>query len=64
MDIWASRTPATAVVDGLAEPSFAIRPLFLPNISNALWGRADFFREFGIAFDEPGQAFTLTTPDP
>ncbi len=64
IDTWAARTPATAVVDGLAEPSFAIRPLFLPNISHALWGRADFFREFGIAFDEPGQAFTLTTPDP
>lgn len=64
MDIWAAKTPATAVVEGLTERTFAIWPLFLPNSSHALWGRADFFREFGIAFDEPGQAFMLTTVDP
>jgi hypothetical protein len=64
MDLLAARTPATAVVEGLSEPTFDIWPLFLPSSSHALWGRADFFRQFGIAFDERGQAFTLTTPDP
>jgi hypothetical protein len=61
MDTWRAKKPASAVVVGMSAPTFEINPLFLPNSPNALWGRADLFRVFVVAFDEPNQTFTITT---
>jgi hypothetical protein len=55
--------PSSAHVVGLDAVQFEIRPCFVSGNDMVLWGRADFFHVFGIAFDEPAQQFHLSRPD-
>ena len=61
MDTWLAKKPATAIVQGLQQPVFEIRPLFLKNSPTPLWGRADLFQTFVVSLDEVAQTFTIAT---
>ena len=37
--------------------------MFMDGALSVLWGRADLFSQFGVAFDEAQQRFSLLIPD-
>ena len=57
--IFAAQEPVNAFVVGLEEVEFDLCPLFTRDSEMVLWGRADFFSQFGVVFDEAGQRFIL-----
>jgi hypothetical protein len=59
-EVFEALEPLEAYVLGLQDAVFEMRPTFLPDSHMALWGRQDFFKIFGVCFDEPSEEFTLT----
>lgn len=61
VQVWHALTPSQAYVVGLEQTVFDLLPTFVPGSASApLWGRADFFNAYRIAFDEPNARFTLS----
>ena len=62
MQLWKAKQPSRAIIVGLPQPVFDLWPTFVQGNQTPLWGRADFFRAFGIGFDESNQRFSLSVP--
>lgn len=63
MNGYIATSPSTAWVVGLEDRPFEIRPTFLDGAASVLWGRGDVFSQFGFAFDEADQHFSVIVPD-
>jgi hypothetical protein len=60
MTFYRANVTTRALLPGdTADRAFDLAPNFVKNAEMILWGRLDFFRAWGIAFDERGQRFTL-----
>jgi hypothetical protein len=59
--VWKARLPCRAVVPELENLPFELCPYFVPQLNEALWGRADFFVAFDVVF-EHGEGRVLLTP--
>jgi len=55
-----AKQSSVAWVVGLDDRPFNVQPTFIDGASSVLWGRQDFFMQFGITFDEANQHFSLT----
>lgn len=55
---WVAEKPCQAVVDGISEIKFEIKPLFVASL-NALWGRADLMKTFDVGVSERSRELTL-----
>jgi hypothetical protein len=64
MDIWVARVPCEAFVIGLPDVVFDLWPCFVDGGRSVLWGRRDFFRTFGVVFEESARTFALRAPEP
>lgn len=55
-----AKTPAQAYIPEIPGLTFEIWPSFVQGCQTALWGRADFMRQFNITIMERAQQFVLT----
>jgi hypothetical protein len=62
IDTWRAQRPCLAYVVGLDQYTFEFWPSFVAGGQDVLWGRADFFRAFGVMVEEEKQQFTLFRP--
>lgn len=59
--VYVAQRPSTAVIVGLADPTFELWPSFIDGGLSPLWGRADLFKAFIITIDDVAQRFHITT---
>jgi hypothetical protein len=57
--VFVAQAAVAAYVVGLPDPRFQLWPMFSRDSEMVLWGRADFFMQFGVLFDEAAQRFSL-----